>query len=152
MIDLIILFSQTHRIFTKASEDNGTPLQYSCLENPMDGGAWQVARNQIRLSNFPFTFHFHALEKEMATHSSVLAWRIPQGWGSLVGCRLWGRDLAAAAELTKRETLYHLSMPKHAYFSAMHLMLWKFPEESYVTIQVKCQSEEVSVKRKETKF
>ena len=70
----------------------------------------------------------------MATHSSVLAWRIPQGWGSLVGCRLWGRDLAAAAELTKRETLYHLSMPKHAYFSAMHLMLWKFPEESYVTI------------------
>ena len=60
---------------------NGDPLQYSCLENPMDGGAWWaavhgVARSQTGLS-FTFTFHFHALEKEMATHSSVLAWRIP---------------------------------------------------------------------------
>ena len=63
-------------------EGNGTPLQYSCLSNPMDGGAWQaavhgVARSWMRLSDFTFTFHFHALEKEMATHSSVLAWRIP---------------------------------------------------------------------------
>ena len=59
-------------------EGNGTPLQYSCLENPMDGGAWQaavhgVAKSRARLSDFTFTFHFHALEKEMATHSSVLA-------------------------------------------------------------------------------
>ena len=58
------------------------PLQYSCLENPMDGGAWWaavhgVAKSRTRLGNFTFTFHFHALEKEMATHSSVLAWRIP---------------------------------------------------------------------------
>ena len=63
-------------------EGNGTPLQYSCLENPMDRGAWKaavhgVARSRTRLSDFTFTFHFHALEKEMATHSSVLAWRIP---------------------------------------------------------------------------
>ena len=63
-------------------EGNGTPLQYSCLENPMDGGAWKaavhgVAEGRARLSDFTFTFHFHALEKEMATHSSVLAWRIP---------------------------------------------------------------------------
>ena len=63
-------------------EGNGTPLQYSCLENPMDGGAWKaavhgVAKSQTQLSDFTFTFHFHALEKEMATHSSVLAWRIP---------------------------------------------------------------------------
>ena len=63
-------------------EGNGNPLQYSCLENPMDGGAWWapvhgVARSQTQLSDFPSTFHFHALEKEMATHSSVLAWRIP---------------------------------------------------------------------------
>ena len=63
-------------------EGNGTPLHYSCLENPMDGGAWKaavhgVAKSRTRLSNFTFTFHFHALEKEMATHSSVLAWRIP---------------------------------------------------------------------------
>ena len=61
-----------------SGEGNGTPLQYSCLENPMDGGAWQaavhgVAKSQTQLSDFPFTFHFHALEKEMATHSSVLA-------------------------------------------------------------------------------
>ena len=63
-------------------EGNGTPLRYSCLANPMDGGAWwaevhEVARSRTRLSDFTFTFHFHALEKEMATHSSVLAWRIP---------------------------------------------------------------------------
>ena len=63
-------------------EGDGTPLQYSCLENPMDGGAWWaavygVAKSQTRLSDFTFTFHLHALEKEMATHSSVLAWRLP---------------------------------------------------------------------------
>ena len=63
-------------------EGNGTPLQYSCLENPMDGGAWWaavhgVAKSQTRLSDFTFTFHFHALEKEMAIYSSVLAWRTP---------------------------------------------------------------------------
>ena len=60
----------------------GTPLKYSCLENPMDRGPWKaavhgVAKSQTLLSNFTFTFHCHALEKEMATHSSVLAWRIP---------------------------------------------------------------------------
>ena len=61
-------------------EGDGTPLQYSCLENPMDGGAWWaavhgVAKSQTGLSDFTFIFHFHALEKEMATHSSVLAWK-----------------------------------------------------------------------------
>ena len=66
-----------------SGEGNGTPLQYSCLENPMDGGAWKAAvhgitEGRIWLSDFTFTFHFHALEKEMATHSSVLAWRIPR--------------------------------------------------------------------------
>ena len=65
-----------------AGEGNGTPLPYSCLENPMDRGAWWaavhgVAKGRTRLSDFTFTFHFPALEKEMATHSSVLAWRIP---------------------------------------------------------------------------
>ena len=63
-------------------EGNGTPLQYFCLENPIDGGAWWavvhgVAKSRTRLSDFTLTFHFHALEKEMATHFSVLAWRIP---------------------------------------------------------------------------
>ena len=60
-------------------EGNGTPLQYSCLENPTDGGAWWAAVHGVAKSrrDFTFTFHFHALEKEMASHSSVLAWRIP---------------------------------------------------------------------------
>ena len=64
-------------------EGDGTPLQYSCLENPMDGGAWWAAvhgvtKNRTRLSDFTVTFHFQALEKELATDSSVLAWRIPE--------------------------------------------------------------------------
>ena len=85
-------------------EGNGTPLQYSCLENPMEGGAWWaavhgVAEGRTRLSDFTFTFHFLALEKEMATHSSVLDWRIP-GTGSLVGCRLWGRTESDTTEVT----------------------------------------------------
>ena len=63
-------------------EGNGTPLQFCCPENPMDGGTWWaavhgVAKSQTRLSDFTFTFHFHVLEKETATHSSVLAWRSP---------------------------------------------------------------------------
>ena len=90
-------------------EGNGTPLQYICLENPMEGGAWWaavhgVAKSRTRLSDFTFTFRFHALEKEMATHSSVLAWRIP-GMGKpgglpSVGSHKVGHDwsgLAAAA-------------------------------------------------------
>ena len=90
-------------------EGNSTPFQYSCLENPMDGRAWWaavhgVAKSRTQLSNFTFTFHFHALEKEMATHSSVLAWRIP-GTGEPVAQPSMGShrvghdwsDLAAAA-------------------------------------------------------
>ena len=82
--------------FMKYPQDNwlplrilSTPFKYCCLENPMDGGAWWpavhgVAESWTRLSDFTFTFPFHALEKEMTAHSSVLAWRIP-GTGSLVG-------------------------------------------------------------------
>ena len=74
-------------------ESNGTPLQYSCLENPIGRGAWWavvhgVVKSRTRLSDFTFTFHFHALEKEMATHSS------------LVGCRLWGRTESDTTEAT----------------------------------------------------
>ena len=91
-------------------EGNGTPLQYSCLENPMDRGAWWaavlgVAKSRARLSDFTFAFHFHALEKEMATHSSILAWRIP-GTGEPGGLPSMGShrvghdwsDAAAAAD------------------------------------------------------
>ena len=85
-------------------EGNGTPLQYSCLENPTDGGAWKatvhgVAEGQTLLRDFTFTFQFHALEKEVATHSIVLAWRVP-GKGSLVGCRLWGLTESDTTEAT----------------------------------------------------
>ena len=70
----------------------------------MNGGAWWatvrgVANSRTRLSNFTFTFHFHALEKEMATHSSVLAWRIP-GTGEPVGYRLWSRTESDTTEAT----------------------------------------------------
>ena len=93
-------------------EGNGTPLQYFCLENPMDGGAWWAAVHGVTKSRtwlsdftFTFTFHVHALEKEMATHSSVLAWRIP-GTGEPGGLPSMGShrvgynwsDLAVAAE------------------------------------------------------
>ena len=76
------VFNLIEFLFSDFKRGNGTPLQYSCLENPMDGGAWWaavhgVAENWTRLSDFTFSFHFHALEKEMATHSTVLAWRIP---------------------------------------------------------------------------
>ena len=75
-------------------EGHGSLPQYSCLENPMDGGAWLaavhgVAKSRTQLSNFTFTFHFHALEKEMATHSTVLAWRIP-GMGEPGGLQSMG--------------------------------------------------------------
>ena len=93
----------------RSGEGNGTPLQSSCLENPMDGGAWWaavhgVAKSQTRPSDFTFTFHFHALEKEVASHCSVLAWRIP-GMGEPGGLPSMGShrvghdwsELAAAA-------------------------------------------------------
>ena len=91
----ILEFTQTqvHR-----EEGNGIPLQYSCLENPMDRGAWlaavhRVSKSRTRLNDFTFTFHFHALEKEMAAHSIVLAWRIPGtgepgGLPSMGSCRV----------------------------------------------------------------
>ena len=93
-------------------------FNYSCLETPMDGGAWWaavhgVAKSWMRLSDFTFTFHFHALEKEMATHSSVLAWRIP-GTGEPGGLPFMGShrvghdwsDLAAAAIMNHIEHLF----------------------------------------------
>ena len=87
-------------------EGDGSPLQYSCLENPRDRGAWQVAVHGVakrwpRLSNFTFPFHFHALE-EMTTHSSVLAWRIP-GMGELGGLPSVGRTESDTTGVTQRQ-------------------------------------------------
>ena len=105
--------SRTHLMWL-----NGTPLQYSCLENPLDGGAWKAAvhgvtEGQTQLSDFTFTFHFHALEKEMATHSSVLAWRIPgtEEPGGLPSTgshrvRHYWSDLAAVAAAAAAATVY----------------------------------------------
>ena len=93
-------------------EGNGTPLQYSCLENPMDGGAWWasvhgVARSRTRLSDFTLFFHFHALEKEMATHSSVLAWGIPgrgePGGLPSMGSQSWTRLKRFSSSRSKSE-------------------------------------------------
>ena len=102
-------------------EGDGTPLQYSCLENPTDGGAWWVAvhgvaRSRTWLGDFTFTFHFHALVKEMAIHSIVLAWRIPWtgepgGLPSMGSHRIghnWS-DLAAAAA---NRGICHIPNPK----------------------------------------
>ena len=109
----------------KNRKGNGTQLQHSCLENPMDGGAWwatvhRVTKSRTRLSDFTFTFHFHALEKEMATHSSVLAWRIPgmrepHGLPSMGSHRVghdWS-DLAAAAAPKEIHFTSQLSIHSH---------------------------------------
>ena len=113
-------------------EGNGTPLQYSCLENPMDGGArWAVvhgvAKSRIRLSSF--IFHFHALEKEMATHSSVLAWRIP-GTGEPGGLPSLGshrvrNDLAAAAAHPPISLATHMQH-KQRFYSGDRSLVWWF--------------------------
>ena len=95
-------------------------LLLSCLENPIDRGAWQaevhgVVKSQTRVSNFIFTFHFHALEKEMATQSSVLAWRI-QGPGSLVGCHLWGRTESDTTEVSQQQQLLFRHLVRSDFF------------------------------------
>ena len=110
--------------------NNGTPLQYSCLENPMDRGPWkaavhEVAKSQTWLRDFTLTFHFHALEKEMATHSSILAWRIP-GTGEPGGLLSMGShrvghnwsDLAAAAINKDVEDIFNF--PKKWFQNIQH--------------------------------
>ena len=107
-----------HLMANNNGEGNGIPLQYSCLESPVNGRAWWaavqgVAKSPTQLSDFTFTFHFHALEKEMATHSSVLAWRLPgtgePGWLPSMGSHRVGHDLsdlAAAANSNRTVTFY----------------------------------------------
>ena len=114
-------------------EGNGTPLQYCCLEGPMDGGAWWaavhgVAGSRTRLSDFTFTFYFHALEKEMAAHSSVLAWRIP--WTEKPG-RLPVYGVAQSRTRLKRlsssssssiHTLYFICILICMYHTYLHIL------------------------------
>ena len=123
-----------------SGEGNGTLLQYSCLENPMDGGTWQatvhgVAKSWTRLSDFTFTFHFHALEKEMATHSSVLAWRIP-GMGEpgrllSMGSHRVGHD---SSDLAQRSVCFSLDFVYAIFgvsieFSPKHKLFLKSTQE-----------------------
>ena len=134
-----------------SGEGNGSPLQYSCLENPMDGGAWWaavhgVARSRTRLNDFTFTFHFHALEKEMATHSSVLAWMIPGtgepgGLPSMGSHRVghdWSNLAAAAAVHSRRYDCYYLEQ-------SYSLQVWRLPEKRGRTKKKKkeCQSAKI---------
>ena len=117
-----------HLAFLSFLLEKDTLLQCSCLWNPMDGGAWWVAvhgvtKSQTRLSDFTFTFHFHALENEMATHSSVLAWRIP-GTGSLVGCRLWGRPELDTTEVTSQQQQSFLPPSFMSFFLPLSLPLF----------------------------
>ena len=88
-------------------EGNGNPLQCSCLENPRDGGAWWaaiygVAQSRTRQSDFTLAFHFHALEKETAPHSSILAWRIP-GMAEPGGLPSMGSWESARTEATQQQ-------------------------------------------------
>ena len=131
-------------------EGNGNPLQYSCLEYPMDGGAWRaavhgMAKSQTQLSNFTFPFHFHALEKEIATHSSVLAWRIlgteePGGLPSMGSHRVghdWS-DLAAAADqlMTRVRFLGWEDPLQQGMATHSSILAWRIPwTEEPVTLQ-----------------
>ena len=97
----------------RIGEGNGTSLQYSCLENPMDRGAWWaavhgVAKSQTWLSDFTFPSHFHALEKEMATHSSVRAWRIPAVYG-VAQNRTWLKWLSSSSSSHLGNFLFHIN-------------------------------------------
>ena len=107
-------------------EGNGTPPQYSCLENPMDRGTWWAAvhgvtKSWIRLSDFTFTFHFHALEKEMATHSSVLACRIP-GTGEPGGLLSMGshRSQTRLKRLSSSSSWWSKKEPSYASITALN--------------------------------
>ena len=122
------------------SHSLGDFIQYSCLENPMDRGAWWaavhgVARSWTRLSDFTFTSHFHALEEEMATHSRILAWRIP-GTGEPGGCRLWGRTestrlkrLSSSSSMSRKQL--KIERKAGVYFQSL-ITYWPLerPEES----------------------
>ena len=124
-------------VYSYDGEGNGTPLQYSCLENPMGGGAWWTAahgvtKSRTRLSYFTFTFHFHKLEKEMVSHSSILAWRIPgtgePGGLPTMGSHRVGHDwrnltVAAAAVMITKQS-YKSSLGNDTIFLDTSASVW----------------------------
>ena len=124
--DVVCIFIYVYVYMEKAM---ATPLQYSCLANPMDGGAWWaavqgVAKSQTWLSDFTFTFHFHALKKEMATLSSTLAWRIP-GTGEPGGLpsmeshsRTWQKQLSSSSMCIYTHTTEYCSAHKKEWYNA----------------------------------
>ena len=142
-----------------STDGNGTPLQYSCLENPMDGGDWWatvhgVTRSRTRLRDFTFTFHFPELEKEVATHSIVLAWRIPEtaepgGLPSVGSCRFrhdWS-DLAAAVQIhdskikrCKMVTSVTSKIPSLAFIHSVLLSRGNKPGNSFQSVFFSTQS------------
>ena len=123
-------------------EDNGNPLQYSCLENPMDGGAWWAAVHGVTkswawLSDFPLTFHFHALEKAMAAHSTVLAWRIP-GTGEPGGLLSMGSHNNLAAAAADKTSIVTSGQKSHDWT----LLWWRQRIQSCWAQQCQCLSQE----------
>ena len=126
-------------------EGKGTPLQYSCLENPMDGGAWWaavhgVAKSRTRLRDFTFTLHFHALEKEMATHSSVLALRIPgtgkPGWAAVYGV---AQSRTRLKQLSSSSSSRRWPHRVHVTAGHIHIVLGSTPPTSWPDkVQIHC--------------
>ena len=141
-MQFIFLYKLKKQLPVRLSEKAMATLQYSCLENPMDGGAWWaavhgVAKSRTRLSDLTFTFHFHALEKEMATHSSVLAWRIPgmaePGGLPSMGLHRVGhdwQDLAAAAAAAAAVTLYYFLL------TSFICLYWSITNSEYLSMFV----------------
>ena len=108
--DLVALF---------LGEGNGTPLQYPCLENPMGGGAWWaavhgVAKSRTRLNDFTFTFHFHALEKEMATHLCCFL-ENPRDRGAW-----WASVYGVARSQTRMNEATQQQQQQHSFLATVH--------------------------------
>ena len=124
------------------------PLQYSFLENPMDRGAWKAAVHAVtegrtQLSDFTFTFHFHALEKEMAPHSSILAWRITAWWATIYGVAQSRTRLKRLSSSSSRVTFYSLDVLLSQYVEPVHCSMSSSNCSFLTCIQVSQESDKV---------